>query len=509
MTAGPGRGPHRADAGSYAAGMRDLSAIEPAGGDREHGRGRSRGTRVHAFTDDALGADDAVALAARVRSGDVSPDELVAAAISRAEKVDGVLHAVATPMYDRPRTGSRPTAALYGVPSFLKDNRDLAGEPTNHGSEAYAARPAKADDPFVRQYLSTGLAVLGKTRTPEFGLNATTEFMTGEPARNPWDPAYSVGGSSGGAAALVAAGVVPIAHGNDGGGSIRIPAAAAGLVGLKPSRGRHHTDTVARLLPIDLVSDGVLTRTVRDSAAFLAAIEDDWRNPALVPVGLVEGPAARRLRVGLLLEAFSGPPDAETGAAVRRAADALDAAGHVVDEVRLPIARSFEDDFLRYWGFLAELSYDTAKLALDRGFDMRKADGLGLGLRAHHRRAIHKTPGAIRRLKAAARDYAAMFDRHEVIVSPVLRHTTPEIGHLSPTVPFDVLRARLADYVAYTPIQNVTGAPGISLPLGRTADGRPVGVQLQGAFGDERTLLEVAFLLEDAVPFARIDQPDA
>lgn len=350
--------------------------------------------------------------------------------------------------------------------------------------------------------------MIGKSRLPEFGLNASTEFMTGEPTRNPWNPAFSVGASSGGAAALVASGVVPIAHANDGGGSIRIPAAAAGLVGLKPSRGRHRIDAIARRLPIDLVSEGVVTRTVRDTAAFLAAIEDDWRNPALVPVGLVEGPAARKLRVGLLLEAFSGPPDPETDAAVRQAVAVLEEAGHAVDEVRIPIARSFEDDFLRYWGFLAELVYDTAKVMLDRDFDITRADGLGLGLRAYHRNAIHKTPGAIRRLKTAAVDYAKMFDRHEVIVSPVLCHTTPEIGHLSPTVQFDVLQARLADYVAYTPIQNITGAPGISLPLGRTADGRPVGVQLQGAFGDERTLLEVAYLLEEALPFARISRPD-
>ena len=490
--------------------MSNLNAADPPHTDAtDDGRssGRSGSTRVHVFGDDAMGTDDAVALAARVRSGDVSPEELVNAAIARAKEVDGVLHAVELPMYTRPRTDARASTPLYGVPSFLKDNRDLVGEPTNNGSEAYVARPARADAPFARQFLSTGLTVLGKTRSPEFGLNATTEFMTDEPTRNPWDPAYSAGGSSGGAAALVAAGVVPLAHGNDGGGSIRIPAAAAGLVGLKTSRGRHRIDNIARRLPIDLVSDGVLTRTVRDSAAFLAAIEDDWRNPALVPIGLVEGPAARRLRVGLLLEAFSGPPDADTEAAVRRAATALEAAGHVVDEVRLPIARTFRDDFLRYWGFLAELTYDTARVALDRDFDITRADGLGLGLRAYHRRGMHKTPGAIRRLKAAALDYATIFDRHEVIVSPVSRHTTPEIGSLSPTVPFDVLQARLTDYVAYTPIQNITGTPGISLPLGRTADGRPVGVQLQGAFGDERTLLEVAFLLEEALPFARIEQP--
>src|SRR5512139_3873996 len=226
-------------------------------------------TRVSAFTDDALGEDDAVGIAARIRSGEVSAAEVEAAAVARVRRVDPVLHAVAHAAYDRPRRSTDTGAALYGVPTFVKDNTDVVGMPSNHGSAAWTTRPAKRDGRYTRQYLSTGMTVLGKSRLPEFGFNATTEFMDEEPTRNPWNTGYSVGASSGGAAALVASGAVPVAHANDGGGSIRIPAAAAGLVGLKPSRGRHIAGEETRFLPVDIVSEGVVTRTVRDTAAFL------------------------------------------------------------------------------------------------------------------------------------------------------------------------------------------------------------------------------------------------
>jgi len=460
--------------------------------------------RVHAFGDDALGTHDAVALAEAVRRGEVSPQELADAAVARARRVDPTLRAVAHEGYDAPRVGA-PDGRLGGVPSFVKDNRDVAGMPTGQGSEAFTPQPAATDSPFTRQFVGTGLSVLGKSRLPEFGLNASTEFMTGEPTRNPWDTGRSVGASSGGAAALVAAGVVPLAHANDGGGSIRIPAACAGLVGLKVTRGRHLLDPQSKPLPIDLVVDGVVSRTVRDTATFLAALEDTYRNPALPPVGLVEGPARRRLRVGVVHDSIVASPDAETVAAVDATAALLEAAGHHVEEVALPFDESFGDDFTQYWSLLAELLLDTVKLTVDRGYDRSRADGLALGLRAHHRANLRRTPGAVRRLRKAAATYAAMFDRHELIVSPTLAHTTPELGHLSPRLDFAELIDRLRHYVAYTPINNVTGAPSVSLPMGRTAGGLPIGVQLLGAHGDERTLVETAFLLEEAAPFPRIE----
>jgi len=158
--------------------------------------------RVHAFTDDALGEHDAVALAEQVRTGQVSPAELVTAAHERLERIESRLHTVAVPMFDAPRSDGNKSAALFGVPTVLKDNTDLRGLPTNHGSEAFTARPAKRDGFYATQYLATGLTIVGKSRLPEFGFNATTEYMTNEPVRNPWETGHSIGASSGGSAAL-------------------------------------------------------------------------------------------------------------------------------------------------------------------------------------------------------------------------------------------------------------------------------------------------------------------
>lgn len=462
-----------------------------------------RPTRVHAFGDDALGDHDAVALAGMVRDGVVSARELADAAIARARRVEPLLNAIACEP-DTPRVAADTAGALYGVPTFIKDNTDVRGLPTNHGSEAFAAAVAKKDGAYAKQYLSTGMTLVGKSRMPEFGFNATTEFMTQQPTRNPWHTDHSVGASSGGAAALVAAGVVPIAHANDGGGSIRIPAACAGLVGLKPTRHRHIDNDQARRLPINMISEGVVTRTVRDTAAFLAAAEDHWRNPGLPPIGLVDGPAQRRLRIGLVLDPINGELDEHTRATVEHTARLLEKAGHHVEPIDLPVTEQFATDFLQYWALLAQLAVDTGRLTFSRTFDRRLVDGLTSGLRAHHRANLRRTPGALRRLRRVPSVYADLFARHELVLSPVLAHVTPPIGHISPTVAFDDLLDRLIRYVAYTPLNNIAGTPAISLPMGATPEGLPIGVHLSAAHGDERTLLEVAYALEAEQPFAKI-----
>jgi len=459
---------------------------------------------ISSFTDDALGEHDATAVARLVRRGDLSADEVAQAAIARAQAVDPQLDAVAVASYDRPRLGPRD-GALYGVPTFVKDNTDVAGLPTNHGTAAFVARPAAHDGRYARQYLSTGLTVLGKSRLPEFGFNAATEFPSAPPVRNPWNPEYSPGASSGGAAALVASGVVPIAHANDGGGSIRIPAACCGLVGLKPSRGRHVDGEAARALPINMISEGVLTRTVRDTALFVGASEDYWRNPKLPPIGLIEGPAQRRLRIGLVLDTVTGAAvDAPTRAAVENTATALEKLGHYVEPLPLPVGEQFADDFVLYWGMLAALATRLGRFTFDRSFDPSKLDGLTQGLHRHYRRNLRHTPGMLYRLRRTPRVYARMFTRHELLLSPVLAHVPPRIGYLSPNVPYDTLMERLRAYVAYPPLNNIAGSPAISLPLGRTEDGRPIGVQLGAAYGDERSLLEVAFALEAERPWPTI-----
>ena len=467
------------------------------------------GRRVHAFTDDALGDHDGTALAALVTAGELSRTELAEAAIVRAELVQPLVNGVHHPDYERALVASHdrgPAAGLLaGVPTFVKDNVDVQGLPTNHGSEAFVAGPAKKDDPFIGQFRSLGMTVLGKSRLPEFGFSASTEYMTSDPVRNPWDLEFSAGASSGGSAALVAAGVVPVAHANDGGGSIRIPAAACGLVGLKPTRGRLVADRTERQLPVRIVSQGVVTRTVRDTAAFFAGAESQWRNTSMPPIRHVVGPSTTRLRVGLVVDSVTGTPtDTETRRAVLETAELLEGMGHRVTEAVLPVTQTFAQDFARYWGLLGFLISTTGSRTFDRGFDVTRTDNLTKGLAARCRKELAATPGVVYRLRRSTREYRKAFTDIDVLLSPVLGHTTPRLGHLSPTLDFDELFARLESYVGFTPLNNAAGSPAISLPLGATADGLPIGVHLSADLGDERTLLELAYELEDARPFRRI-----
>ncbi|WP_433207894.1 amidase [Nocardia sp. CA-107356] len=459
--------------------------------------------RFHAFTDDVLADHDAVAIADLVRRGAVSAAEVAAAARARAAQVDPTLRAVV--IETTGLISGDVDAPLFGVPTYVKDNTDVRGLPTNHGTAAFVARPCAKDGPYTKQLLSTGMTVLGKSRLPEFGLNASTEFAVAEPTRNPWHTEYSAGASSGGAAALVAAGVVPIAHGNDGGGSIRIPAACCGVVGLKPSRGRHIDGPQARSMPINLVSEGVLTRSVRDTATYFAAAERYWRNPKLPPVGLVEGPARRRLRIGVIADSVTGTETCpQTRAVLDDTIAVLEKLGHEVRPVAPPVGRRFVDDFTVYWGLLAFLITVGGKLAVDPRFRPSGLDEFTRGLGALYRKSILRTPAILYRLSQVRHAYDEITRDNELVLSPVLVHTTPQLGYLNPTVPFDELFTRLISWVAFTPFNNVAGTPAISLPMGTSSDGLPIGMQFSAAHGDERTLLEVAFALEAERPWCRI-----
>ncbi|MBF6387785.1 amidase [Nocardia farcinica] len=460
---------------------------------------------IHAFVDDALADHDAVELARQVAARTVSPAELATAALDRARRVNDTLRAVAA-TYPEPRFAPEGRGALSGIPTYIKDNVDVAGLPTQHGSVAFTAPAARRDGQVTRQFLATGVTVLGKSRLPEFGLTPTTEFATQEPARNPWHLNHSPGGSSGGAAALVASGVVPLAHGNDGGGSIRIPAACAGLVGLKTNRGRLLDSEQTRLMPLNLVSEGVLTRTVRDSAAFLAAAERYHRNPALPPIGEVMGPAMRRLRIGLVTESPTGAVvDEPTMAAVEATARILEKAGHIVEPTSPPVTTRFVHDFTLYWAFLADVLTTTGRFGFGASWNTADAEHATRGLRAYHRRTLHQTPAALRRLRRFRHVYDTWLARHDVILSPVVAHTAPELGYFAGTSSFDELLARMANFVSFTPVNNVAGSPAIAIPAGLSPDGLPVAIHLSAAYGDERTLLELAYLLEAEQPFPRID----
>lgn len=461
----------------------------------------------HAFSNDVLGDHDAVGLAELLGSGQVSARELVVAAIARAEKVEPLLHAVAAECFERAvEAAERPAEGFFsGIPTFIKDNTPFGGMTTNHGSAAVSSQPAREHGIYTKQYLAQGFVCLGKSALPEFGLNATTEPAHASPTRNPWDLEHSCGASSGGAAALVASGVVPIAHANDGGGSIRIPAACCGLVGLKPTRGRHVVSESARSLPVNIHGEGVVTRSVRDTARFHAEGESYHRNTSLPPLGLVEGPGKRRLRIGLMIDSVNGiATDAATRATVEQAAKLLADQGHRVEPISIPFTSQFTEDFLVYWGFLATALRYGGKRVIDPSFDRSKLDGLTLGLSRRFGKTFHRLPGALRRLHRTRDQYASMFVEHDALLTPVVGHTTPKLGYLSPTVAIDDLLERLVRYAGFTPLANAAGAPAISLPFGSLEEGLPIAIQLWAAHGDERTLLELAFEVEQAKPWRKI-----
>jgi amidase len=461
---------------------------------------------AHAFADDALGDHDATALAALIRQGSLSAAEVAAAAVARAQHVNPQLNAIVHADFERvlAATWQQRGGVFAGVPTFVKDNTEVQGLPTSQGSSAVKPRPARAHGAFARQFLAQGLVCLGKSSLPEFGFNASTEFMDREPTRNPWHTDYSAGASSGGSAALVAAGVVPLAHANDGGGSIRIPAAACGLVGLKPTRGRHIVAEQVRYLPLNIVSEGVVTRSVRDTANFMAGMEYYWRNPKLKPVGQVNGPATRRLRIGFVQDSCNGQSDDDTRTALLATAQRLENLGHYVEEIPLPFTRRFVDDFVHYWGMLSWLLITFGRHALGPGFDTRRLDTLSRGLAAQFRRHALQTPRVMQRLRRVTQEYPRLFDNYDLILSPVLTHTTPPLGYLSPKQDYDTVMERMTRYVGYTPFNNVTGSPAIALPAGLSRDGLPLSVHFSAAPGDERTLLELAFELEEAQPWPRI-----
>ncbi len=453
---------------------------------------------LHAVTDDALGTDDAVGLLERLRSRQVSAAELQSAAQTRARAIDDRLAAVVDwvePQSLRPPPS--PDGPLAGVPTVVKNNEPLAGYPTVEGSAALPRTAAHEHSPFVAQLLELGLTPVATTTLPEFGLTASTESSRFGATRNPWHPASSAGGSSGGSAALVAAGAVPIAHANDGGGSIRIPAACCGLVGLKPSRGRLVERPELARLPVPITTQGVLTRTVRDTALYFAEAERRYQPHGLPPIGHVRHPAPQRLRVGLVVDAPHGiPVSGEVVGATTAAASALSSLGHHVEPVAVPVDERFGPDFLVYWQLLALGLQRGGRWLYGPGFDPSRTEAFTQYLAKRCLLDLPRVPGALRRLRRLARAHERIFDSYDLLLSPVLAHAPPPIGQLGPDVDPRTHLVRLLRWTAFTPLQNVSGSPALSLPLGLSRAGLPLGVQLAAPFGHERRLLEVAHELE-------------
>ncbi|MBB6627308.1 amidase [Nocardioides sp. KIGAM211] len=463
-------------------------------------------TRVHAFGDDALGDLDAVGLVEAIQARDVTVTDVVEAAIARVEKVGDPLGAVAYADLDRARAEARDPRGGYfaGVPTFLKDNVDVAGMPTGSGTDSYEPRPIRRDGDLARMYLATGLLPLGKTQLSEYGFSASAEHPRLGAVRTPWDTDHTAGASSAGSAALVAAGAVPIAHANDGGGSIRIPASVNGLVGLKPTRDRLAQDKLMRDMPIRIVSDGVVTRSVRDTAAFFRESEKVYRALHLPPVGDITRPGRTRLRVAVLTAEAGVGATPEVTELTLQTARRLEELGHRVEQVESTMPASLADDFLLYWSLLAMSLVASGRRQHGRQWHPENLDHLTTGLARHARRNLHRLPAAIVRLRRSQRHSARLYADHDVVLSPTLLRETPRIGWLDPGQDYETIRDRLLEWVAFTPVQNVTGEPAISLPLATTAAGLPQGMMFAAGVGREALLLELAYELEEAHPWARI-----
>jgi amidase len=465
-------------------------------------------SRIHAYRDDALGDLDAVGLVERLRAGEVSPRELVESAIARTESVNPKLNGLAYEAYDRARAradAGRPYGGYFdGVPSFIKDNVAVAGMPTMQGTDAWDPRPLSSDGEFARTFLATGLIPLGKTQMSEFGFSGSAEHPRIGPVRNPWNPEHTAGASSSGSAAFVAAGVVPIAHANDGGGSIRIPAACNGLVGLKPSRGRLPLDKETARMPLHLVANGVVTRSVRDTAAFYREAERVYRNPKLPAIGDITRPGAQRLRIAFCTKSIMREVSSEMRELTLKSAALLEELGHKVTEIDNPVPARFKDEFLAYWSFLAFAVVRGGRRMFGPSFDRAKLDNLTLGLDRNAVRTLHRLPVAIARLSASRRITQRLSSSFDAVLMPTLAEDTPRIGHLDPTADYDQIMDRLLEWVAFTPLQNATGDPAISLPLAESAAGLPVGMMLSTTTGGEARLLELAYEIEEARPWARI-----
>ncbi|MGD9620517.1 MAG: amidase [Mycolicibacterium sp.] len=468
--------------------------------------------RVHAFGEDssgdALGDLDAVGVVDALRAGTVSAREVIDAAIARTEAVNPTLNGLAYEAFDRARARAalpRPYGGYFdGVPTFIKDNVTVGGMPTMHGTDAWHPRPADADGDFARAYLSTGLVPLGKTRLSEFGFSASAEHPRLGPVRNPWNIEHTAGASSSGSGAFVAAGVVPIAHANDGGGSIRIPASCNGLVGLKPSRGRLPLDKDMRQMPLRIVYNGVLTRSVRDTAAFYREMERVAANPKLPPVGDVTGPGKQRLRIAVCTHSVAREASPEVSELTFKTSALLEELGHRVSVIDNPVPHRFTADFLLYWSFLAFALVRGGRRTFGPSFDRERLDNLTVGLERHAARNLHRLPTAMARLARVHKVTGRSTSAFDVLLTPTLADVTPRIGHLDPSADYQQIIDRLIDWVAFTPLQNATGEPSISLPLAHSASGLPVGMMFSAPAGQDARLLGLAYELEEAHPWRRI-----
>jgi len=481
---------------------------------------------------------DATGLAHLVDIGDVHPVELVEAAAARIAAVNPAINAVIWDRLDAARleAGGTDTAGPFaGVPILIKDLVVEQGKPATFGSVFFRDYVGDTTSEFRHRIDRAGFIDIGRTNTPEFGLLPTTEPVLYGPTRNPWDLSRSSGGSSGGAAAAVAAGIVPLAQGSDGGGSIRIPASATGLFGLKPSRGRNPRRPGTA---IDYLSvEHVLTRSVRDSAAFLDAVHGPvpgdryWAPPPAGSFLEASGRDPERLTIGFSVRDFRGDrahPECE--AAVLTTARVLEELGHNVVEAEPEIDGSvLADAFMEFWAALAATGFglvleaasarkpavrrirrvagDTRAMRLISRLDQRDTGKpafepftFALAERSGRRTQVDLL-GAEAELQKIAHQVGVFLETYDLFLTPVLGSPPVPLGTIDQDLPWDEFVDIIFRYVAYTPLGNFAGLPAMSVPMHWTPDGLPVGSHFLARFGAEETLLSLAGQLEQAQPW--------
>lgn len=460
-------------------------------------------------------------LAALVRAGEITARELVSASLERIEALDGQINAFTHVDPDAALEAAGAIAAgderpFAGVPIAIKDNQPVAGMPLTFCADLFGDFTAPFDAAFVARLRAAGFVIVGKTALPEYGILPSTESRRNGPTRNPWDLSRTPGGSSGGAAAAVAAGMVPLAHGNDGGGSIRIPAACCGLVGLKPARGR--VSLAPALGDSFLVTDGVLTRTVGESAALLDLLagpelgDATWAPPPSEPYAdaVARGAGGSlSLRIGFtlatpLVEGGEVDPIAER--AVRDAVALLEELGHEVEELDSApwsIPGVFELFSAAFGPAVASTIVFASTLAGREPIaaDMERLSWY-LWERSAQLGAAHYL-AAQAQLQALARGFVTAMSEYDAVLTPSLALRPRPIGELfgDGEDPAETFR-RAGEFTPYCAIANVTGQPAISLPFAHGEDGLPAGIHFFGRPADEATLLALGAQLEAARPWA-------
>jgi len=464
-----------------------------------------------------VGELDATAQAELVRRGEVTSLELVEAAIGRIERVNPELNAVVTTIYEEARAGASgelPAGPFTGVPFLLKDILAFRrGVRSTVGSKALADNIAGHDSELVRRFLAAGLVVLGKTNVPEFGLLPTTEPELHGRCRNPWNTGRTTGGSSGGSAAAVASGMVAMAHANDGGGSIRIPASCCGLFGLKPTRGRNPLGPDFGDIMNGLLAEHVVTRTVRDSAALLDAtcgpdVGDPYTPPAAERPFLDEvGADPGSLRIAFSTSnVFELEPHPDCVKALEDAAQLCEELGHDVVESAPTYANTERLGHLFTVVWSSSLVSSISAIAFGSGTDPSPESYEPMTW-ALYERGLEFTGGdylnAVQGLQQAARRVAGWQLDYDVFLTPTLGEPPVPLGTFD-AEPDNawVGWVRSGRFAPYTSIANVTGQPAMTVPLYWNSDNLPVGVQFIGRYGDEATLFRLAAQLEAVRPWA-------